>query len=133
MRVPGSCLNDLQWGNMRSITPLAGRSIFVVEDEPLSQATFGNSLKLKVPMCICVGDEIVLSAAVVDFGSNGDGSYRKGGRPKTDEPPAQDMKAPAPNKSWPALGALPPNTWRGRLWEKPSSVWPATVTQTRTT
>ena len=27
-------------------------------------------------------------------------SYRKGGRPKSDEPPTRDAKAPAPNKSW---------------------------------
>ena len=27
-------------------------------------------------------------------------SYRKGGRPKSDELPTQDAKAPAPNKSW---------------------------------
>ena len=27
-------------------------------------------------------------------------SYRKGGRPKSDEPPTENTKAPAPNKSW---------------------------------
>jgi hypothetical protein len=27
-------------------------------------------------------------------------SYREGGRPKSDEPPTSDAKAPAPNKSW---------------------------------
>ena len=70
---------------MRSITPLAGRSILVVEDEPL----IAHSLKelfeaegadvhlASTPNeALRVADEIVLSAAVVDFGSNGDDSAR---------------------------------------------------------
>ena len=73
------------WGTkvMRSITPLAGRSILVVEDEPL----IAHSLKelfeaegadvhlASTPNeALRAADEIVLSAAVVDFGSNGDDS-----------------------------------------------------------
>ena len=66
---------------MGSIKPLAGRAILVVEDEPL----IAHSLKelfeaegadvhlASTPNeALCVADEIVLSAAVLDFGSNGD-------------------------------------------------------------
>lgn len=59
---------------MRSTTPLAGRSILVVGDEALIAGNLWELFEAEGADGICVGDEIVLSAAVVDFGSNGDGS-----------------------------------------------------------
>ena len=63
------------WGNkvMRSITPLAGRSILVVGDEPLIAGNLWELFEAE-------GADVHLRrrrdcpSAVVDFGSNGDGS-----------------------------------------------------------
>ena len=66
---------------MGSSTPLVGRSILVVEDEPaialdlkeLFEAEGANVFLASSPTAaLKIADEVVLSAAILDFGSGGD-------------------------------------------------------------